>query len=101
MVHEESTVADSVRSYQGPLYGRRSSHPSVRRFLFRPIPAGLESGRHSDFWPSKASALERHHRGRGVLAYQFDGGGTLWSYGPILVIAGGVVGVLAHLIRFT
>jgi hypothetical protein len=34
----------------------------------------------------------------GVIAYQFDSGSSLWSYGPILVIAAGVVGVIIHVI---
>jgi hypothetical protein len=34
----------------------------------------------------------------GVIAYQFDGGGSLWSYGPILVIAAGVLAIIAHVI---
>jgi hypothetical protein len=34
----------------------------------------------------------------GVLAYEFDSGSSLWSYGPVLVIAAGVVGILAHLL---
>jgi hypothetical protein len=34
----------------------------------------------------------------GVIAYQFDSGSSLWSYGPILVIVAGVVAVIAHVI---
>jgi hypothetical protein len=34
----------------------------------------------------------------GVIAYQFDSGSSLWSYGPILVIVAGVVGVIVHAI---
>ena len=34
----------------------------------------------------------------GVVAYQFDGGGSLWSYGPILVIVGGIVGAVTHVL---
>jgi hypothetical protein len=34
----------------------------------------------------------------GVIAYTFEGGGSLWSYGPILVIAAGVIGVITHML---
>ena len=35
----------------------------------------------------------------GVVAYLFDGGGgSLWSYGPILVIAAGVIGAITHVL---
>lgn len=34
----------------------------------------------------------------GLVAYQFDGGGFPWSLGPILVIAAGIAGIIAHLI---
>jgi len=34
----------------------------------------------------------------GVLAYEFDSGSSLWSYGPILVIVAGVIGIIAHVL---
>ncbi len=34
----------------------------------------------------------------GVLAYEFDSGSSFWSYGPILVIVAGVIGIVAHLL---
>ncbi len=34
----------------------------------------------------------------GVLAYYFDGGGFPWGFGPILLIAAGLAGILAHLV---
>jgi len=34
----------------------------------------------------------------GVLAYEFDSGSSFWSYGPILVIVAGVIGIVAHVL---
>jgi len=34
----------------------------------------------------------------GVLAYEFDSGSSLWSYGPILVVVAGVIGIIAHVL---
>ncbi len=34
----------------------------------------------------------------GVLAYEFDSGSSLWSYGPILVIVAGVIGIIARVL---
>ena len=34
----------------------------------------------------------------GVLAYEFDSGSSFWSYGPILVIIAGVIGIIARVI---
>ena len=34
----------------------------------------------------------------GVLAYEFDSGSSLWSYGPILVIVAGVIGIIANVL---
>ncbi len=34
----------------------------------------------------------------GVLTYEFDSGSSLWSYGPILVIVAGVIGIIAHVL---
>jgi len=34
----------------------------------------------------------------GVLAYEFDSGSSLWSYGPILVIVAGVIGIITHVL---
>ena len=34
----------------------------------------------------------------GVVAYMFEGSGSLWIYGPILVIAGGVIGAITHVL---
>src|SRR6266496_2612765 len=34
----------------------------------------------------------------GVLAYEFDSGSSFWSYGPILVIVAGVIGIVVHIL---
>jgi hypothetical protein len=34
----------------------------------------------------------------GVIAYALVGGGSLWSYGPILVIVAGVIAVITHVL---
>jgi len=34
----------------------------------------------------------------GVLAYEVDSGSSFWSYGPILVIVAGVIGIVAHVL---
>ncbi len=34
----------------------------------------------------------------GVVAYEFDSSSSFWSYGPILVIIAGVIGIIARVI---
>jgi len=34
----------------------------------------------------------------GIVAYTFEGGGSYWSYGPILVIAAGIIGIITHVL---
>lgn len=34
----------------------------------------------------------------GVVAYMLYGSGSLWSYGPILVIAAGAIGAITHVL---
>ena len=34
----------------------------------------------------------------GVVAYEFDSSSSYWSYGPILVIIAGVIGIIARVI---
>jgi hypothetical protein len=32
----------------------------------------------------------------GVIAYMLEGGGSLWSYGPILIVVAGVIAIITH-----
>jgi hypothetical protein len=34
----------------------------------------------------------------GVVAYTLEGGGSLWSYGPILVVVAGVIAIITHVL---
>jgi hypothetical protein len=34
----------------------------------------------------------------GVIAYTLEGGGSLWSYGPILIVAAGVIAIITHVL---
>jgi hypothetical protein len=34
----------------------------------------------------------------GAIAYTLVGGGSLWSYGPVLVIVAGVIAVITHVL---
>ncbi len=34
----------------------------------------------------------------GVVAYTLEGGGSLWSYGPVLLIVAGVVAIITHIL---
>ena len=34
----------------------------------------------------------------GIVAYTFEGGGSYWSYGPILVIVAGIIGIIIHVL---
>lgn len=34
----------------------------------------------------------------GVVGYMLYGGGSIWSYGPILVIAAGAIGAITHVV---
>ena len=32
----------------------------------------------------------------GIIAYEFEGAGSLWIFGPLLVIAAGAIGAITH-----
>jgi hypothetical protein len=34
----------------------------------------------------------------GVIAYTLEGGGSLWSYGPILIVVAGVIAIITHVL---
>jgi hypothetical protein len=34
----------------------------------------------------------------GVIAYSLEGGGSLWSYGPILIVVAGVIAIITHVL---
>jgi hypothetical protein len=34
----------------------------------------------------------------GVIAYTLEGGGSLWSYGPILIVFAGVIAIITHVL---
>jgi hypothetical protein len=34
----------------------------------------------------------------GVIAYTLEGSGSLWSYGPILIVVAGVIAIITHVL---
>ena len=34
----------------------------------------------------------------GVIAYMFEPSGSLWLYGPVLVVLAGIIGVVTHVL---
>ena len=94
MVDEESDDADELRSGKDTLHTRWTSSAGLWGLLTHPLPDSRRLGSHSSLGTSWSLLMVIV----GVIAYMFEPSGSLWIYGPILVIAAGVISAITHVL---